>query len=439
MIGVVYRHPRSQYKEFENRLCSLINALNESNTNFVIMGDMNVNFLKRKIANDIKQYHENIQGAGCLSLINRATRVVRRGSRWQSSCPDHIYSNISIDNIESGIITSAISDHFSTFINVNDVKSTRIPKRDIYIRKKSLSQVELINLSNELLEELIKIDFAHENVHGSSENLVEIYQKLKDKYMPYKKLTRKEKSVFFNPWLTLGIRKSMDTRDFLHRRARKLKCEELMKEYKRYKNFVTRLQNQSYNDFFAKKVFQNFKNKKKLWETIGEISNYKKKKSVNIKRLNVNGKDIREPKEIVNCLNDHFNSIGHKMAEKIHFSNDNKNEDLEHIKVIEPSVKFIPITLDEIIKLIRGLQLNKASGLDGIGTYIIKKTEKVIAPALVTLFNTCMKIGVFPDNLKIAQIVPLHKLGTKDETTNYRPTSLLPIFSKIFETETKTR
>ena len=222
----------------------------------LIMGDMNVNLLKRKIANDIKQYHDNIQGAGCLSLINRATRVVRRGSRWQSSCPDHIYSNISIDNIESGIITSAISDHFSTFINVNDIKSTRIPKRDIYIRKKSLSQVELINFNNELLEELIKIDFAHENVHGSSENLGEIYQKLKDKYMPYKKLTGKEKSFFFKPWLTLGIRKSMDTRDFLHRRARKLKCEELMKEYKRYKNFVT--SKSIVQRFFCEKSFPKF-------------------------------------------------------------------------------------------------------------------------------------------------------------------------------------
>ena len=137
----MYRHPGSQTKEFEKRLSNLINAFNQNKTNFVIIGDMNVNLLKRKIVKDIREYYNNIQGSGCLSLIDRATRVVLRRSRWQSSCPDHIYSNLNINSIDAGIITSSISDHFSTFINVYNVKSTHVPKRDICIRKKSLRQV----------------------------------------------------------------------------------------------------------------------------------------------------------------------------------------------------------------------------------------------------------------------------------------------------------
>ena len=439
VIGVVYRHPGSQFKEFENRICSLINALNENHTNFVIIGDMNVNLLKRKIVTDIWEYHKNIQGAGCLSLIDRATRVVLRGSRWQSSCPDHIYSNLNIDNIESGIITSVISDHFSTFVNVKNVKSTHIPKRDIFIRKKSLSPVELANFKCELRTELNKVEFSQENVDNSTEKLIRIFQNLSDKYMPFKKLTRREKSFFFKPWLSSGIRKSMDTRDSLQKRARKAKNENLMKEYKKYKNYVTRLQNQAYSNFFSNKIIKNFKNKKKLWETIGEISKYKKKKSLNIKRLTSNGKDIRDPKAISNCLNDHFNSIGHKMAKQIHNPNYQNAQYLDHIPVTQPSIEFIPITLDEIIKLIRGLEPNKAPGPDGIGTYIIKHTEEIIAPVLVTLYNTCMDHGTFPDKLKRARIVPLHKGGATNEATNYRPISLLPLFAKLFEKVIKNR
>ena len=49
------------------------------------------------------------------------------------------------------------------------------------------------------------------------------------------------------------------------------------------------------------------------------------------------------------------------------------------------------------------------------------------------LFNQCMEEGIFPDVLKIACIVPLYKGGEKNESTNYRPISLLPLFGKIFE------
>ena len=72
--------------------------------------------------------------------------------------------------------------------------------------------------------------------------------------------------------------------------------------------------------------------------------------------------------------------------------------------------------------------MNKAPGSDGINSFIIKKTEKLIAPVLVKLFNKCMDQGIFPDSLKIASIIPLHKGGVKNEATNYRPISLLPLF-----------
>ena len=49
------------------------------------------------------------------------------------------------------------------------------------------------------------------------------------------------------------------------------------------------------------------------------------------------------------------------------------------------------------------------------------------------LFNDCMYSGIFPNELKIAKVIPLHKGGNIDTMSNYRPISILPIFSKIFE------
>jgi hypothetical protein len=45
--------------------------------------------------------------------------------------------------------------------------------------------------------------------------------------------------------------------------------------------------------------------------------------------------------------------------------------------------------------------------------------------------------GVFPDSLKKAQVTPLHKKNDPLSKTNYRPVSVLPVFSKIFEKDKK--
>ena len=50
-----------------------------------------------------------------------------------------------------------------------------------------------------------------------------------------------------------------------------------------------------------------------------------------------------------------------------------------------------------------------------------------------TFFYSMIRSGVFPDDLKIAKVIPLYKSGDSSLFTNYRPISLLPAFSKVFE------
>ena len=78
VVGIVYRHPGSQYKRFCETLCKNIDNINKSNKNFVIMGDVNVNLNKYNVVGSVTDYLHNIEGAGCLSFIDKATRVVKR-------------------------------------------------------------------------------------------------------------------------------------------------------------------------------------------------------------------------------------------------------------------------------------------------------------------------------------------------------------------------
>ena len=61
------------------------------------------------------------------------------------------------------------------------------------------------------------------------------------------------------------------------------------------------------------------------------------------------------------------------------------------------------------------------------------KTMKEVAAPLTHIFNQSFLLGVVPDQLKIAKIVPVFKAGNKKILNNYRPISILPAFSKILE------
>lgn len=81
------------------------------------------------------------------------------------------------------------------------------------------------------------------------------------------------------------------------------------------------------------------------------------------------------------------------------------------------------------------LSLSNSSCLDvyNLSSYIIKHSSVYISEVLCTIFNKCLDEGVFPEKLKISKVVPIHKRGDSTTPSNYRPISLVPVLSKVFE------
>ena len=88
---------------------------------------------------------------------------------------------------------------------------------------------------------------------------------------------------------------------------------------------------------------------------------------------------------------------------------------------------------DDITLIIKNLDSIKAHGCDNISVKMIQICGESIALPLKLIFETALKEKKFPDIWKIANVVPVHKKEEKNLLRNYRPISLLPIFSKIFE------
>lgn len=89
---------------------------------------------------------------------------------------------------------------------------------------------------------------------------------------------------------------------------------------------------------------------------------------------------------------------------------------------------------DEMIRLLRGMKNMKAPGNDGIFNILLKRLPDVAIIRMCDIFNACFRCGYFPDQWKIAKIVPIPKPGQNhDAPGNYRPISLLNTMSKLFE------
>ena len=88
---------------------------------------------------------------------------------------------------------------------------------------------------------------------------------------------------------------------------------------------------------------------------------------------------------------------------------------------------------EDIYKIIKNLDPNKAHGHDMISIRMIKLCGISICKPLEIIFQNCLRSGKFPSEWKKPNVVPTFEKGDKQCIKNYRPVSLLLVCSKVFE------
>jgi len=92
-----------------------------------------------------------------------------------------------------------------------------------------------------------------------------------------------------------------------------------------------------------------------------------------------------------------------------------------------------PVSASELSDLIKNLNTFKSPGPDNIGPKLVKEMSLIIIEPPLHIYNLSLKTGNFPDQLKIAKVIPIYKNGDPCQISNYRPISLLSIFDKLLE------
>ena len=165
---------------------------------------------------------------------------------------------------------------------------------------------------------------------------------------------------------------------------------------------------------------------------------------------------IKENKEIAEIFNNYFvNIVKDLNIPEINHSNisgSSNNSTAEPIEIIiqnfseHPSIIKIKehITQTELFSFkllneidieseIKLLNSKKAPGVDGIPTRILKEAVDILKYPLAQLFNVSIENHFFPNDLKFANVTPIFKKDENINKENYRPISILPSISKIFE------
>ena len=89
--------------------------------------------------------------------------------------------------------------------------------------------------------------------------------------------------------------------------------------------------------------------------------------------------------------------------------------------------------MQEIRDAIAKTKTSKSFGSDSISCYFLKLALPFIENSLACLFNTSLETSQFPDSWKLAKVTPIFKEGDKADKSNYRPISVLPVISRLFE------
>ena len=129
----------------------------------------------------------------------------------------------------------------------------------------------------------------------------------------------------------------------------------------------------------------------------------------------------------------YFATVGKTYANKIPKPTRSVAKYLELLQSNSNSLFFSPCTEEEIRKIINELPSKRSSGVDNISNILLKELSDVLCKPLCLLTNRSMHLGIFPDLMKLAEVIPLYKGKSRESETNYRPISLLTTMSKIVE------
>ena len=428
IICVIYRPPDSSVEVFKDRMDSILEKVNREKKIIYSMGDKNICLLKGDDHKQTSEFIDTLYSHGVFPLITKPTRVTQN----TATVIDHIYTN----NIDSqvndnsihvqGILCSTISDHFSVFHIVSNSKCTESDQELQPRLTRSYTEQSIQKFS----KDFSMIDW--QDVYDSQDPnaaYITLSKRLSQSYnkcFPLKPCKRKY--LTNKPWLTHALKESIKMKNKMYCTRNIGDFEQNDKCYKKYRNRLNHLLRIAERRYYKELIEKHKSNLKKTWTVIKSIIN-KAKYKPSCKKFKHNGEIIEDGNLIANHFNDFYVNVGSNLAKKIPKCNKSHTE---YLKKCDSTFNPTEVSESEVCKIISGFK-DSAAGWDELKPGIIKHIKHFIKYPLAHISNISFSTGIFPDPLKLANVVPVYKSQDKMLFSNYRPVSVLPVLSKVLE------
>ena len=422
VVGVIYRPPDTDIKEFNKLISEVLSCLHTERKLVYLIGDFNINLLNADKHADTQDFADLMFSQSLIPHITKPTRVTSRSA----TLIDNIFTNNIVDNetVLTGLLYNDVSDHFPVFYidySSNYQRSSPSVQRRIY-SENNISQFNSALRTRDWDDILSMNDAQQAYTHFHK-----VYTDLYNSCFPLKEIKSGYKTK--KPWLSEGMKKQIKIKNRLYRRYKKTHNPEHEVLYKRFKNKLNGNLIRAEKEHYEKLFNANQNNLKKSWKILKEVLN-KKKTSSSCSKFYINSQLSNDKNKIVDGFNNFFINIGPTLASNI--PSDNRDPTIYMKNQVFNCMVLEPVLEEELQNVVMSMK-DSSAGWDSISMHIVKNAFNTIKKPLGHIINISFSTGIFPLELKIARVLPLYKSGEASHFSNYRPVSVLPAISKVFE------
>ena len=416
IVGI-YRPPNASIDDFVSVMMNKFLS-NSNNIQMILCGDFNVDLVSASNASN--SVVDMFNSFNFYPLVTLPTRV----SNNSATCIDHIWYNEFNVGV-AGIFVTDITDHYTIFVSLRyeiNRNLSRVIFRDHSDRNLDCLRSRLPHLIDTYFEARTNNCSLNEVVDLFVGSLWNVYSESCP--LRYKDISNKRLS---KPWINGEMLRLINTKHKLFKQFKRGIIN--FDIYKNYKKFVSTRLKYSKRQYYST-VFESCRGDlRRTWRSInnvlkGRTNNHK------ISLLDDNDNEVEDPKHVADMFCSYFSSVASDLEKDIPAP---ITSPMDYMGPIANSSFYIkPSSATEVNKLILSIP-NKGSHINNIPVFIYKIIASHISLVISDMFNYSVSLGIFPLKFKLSRITPLFKSSEKYFLKNYRPISVVPFLSKLFE------
>lgn len=415
MVITVYRPPNGSYDTFLDVVNSILNVSLSLKKYVVLNGDFNIHFdrdynHKQSFLDLINSYDYNEK-----VFVN-----TRKNHRL-----DNVFINFqNVCECNINVFNPNLSDHDGAIECTINANNLVIKDENLHTGQSFCRPITKTGISKmcELLKNETWPLLGTDNAETSFNHFFQKFLSYRDAALPV--VTRRLKKNTQQPgaeWFRKELQELRQELHALHEMCMESDCQRLRAERNTLKNRYRTEINNSKRQANSNYIRNSDNIVKASWNLIKKYTaNNNPKPSANI-----------DPNE----CNDYFANIAENLINILPEANTPPALYLQNSNLKNPDLHFSfhEASPYEILQALNSLKKKHSRDFYDLSVVLIQSLGEGLCEPLAKLFNKCIQQGAYPGVLKVSKTVPIFKKGDQSLPSNYRPISLIPIFSKIFE------